>query len=103
LIVVETSRSMQHRSDAVLKSVQDLLVSGMKGQVRRGDSLGIWTFNDQLRAGIFPLQSWSPETQKGVLVRAVSFLREQKYEKHARLEKVLPEILRIIKGSEFIT
>src|ERR1035441_5807335 len=43
LLIVETSRSMQRRSDAVLTAVQDLLTSGMVGQLRPGDTLGVWT------------------------------------------------------------
>src|ERR1017187_2351128 len=48
LLIVETSRSMQRRSDAVLTAVQDLLTSGMVGQLRPGDTLGVWTFNSDL-------------------------------------------------------
>ena len=60
LLIVETSRSMQRRADAVLKTVQDLLTSGLSGQLRQGDTLGLWTFNEDLYAGRFPLQTWSP-------------------------------------------
>ena len=47
---------MQPRAGAVLKAVQDLLASGLSGQLRRGDSLGVWTFNEELSAGRFPLR-----------------------------------------------
>src|SRR5439155_23268789 len=53
LLVVETSRSMKPRLEATLKLVQGLLVSGMNGQLRRGDTLGIWTFSEDLYAGRF--------------------------------------------------
>ena len=56
LLIVETSRSMQRRAEAVLKAVQDLLTSGLNGQLRQGDTLGLWTFNDDLYTGRFPLQ-----------------------------------------------
>ncbi len=103
LLVVETSRAMQRRADGVMKAVQDLLVSGMKGQFRPGDTLGIWTFNEEVYTGRFPLQRWSAETQKPLARNALLFLQGQKYEKRARLDKVLPALDRLITKSAFIT
>lgn len=103
LLVVETSRSMQRRSDGVVQAVQDLLKSGLAGQLRPGDTLGIWTYNESLHAGRFPLQTWSPEAQEGITLRTVGFLKEQKYEKLPILENVLPALSRLIKGSPLIT
>jgi hypothetical protein len=103
LLVVETSRSMQRRADAVLQVVQDLLKSGLAGQLRPGDTLGVWTYNESLYAGRFPLQTWSPEAQQGINLRTVAFLKEQTYEKQASFDKVLPALSRLIKDSPLIT
>jgi len=103
LLVVDTSRAMQTRVAGVQKAVQDLLASGMSGQMRRGDTLGVWTFNSELYKGQFPLQKWSPETKAEIILHVVSFLKTQKYEKRANLDKVLPTLEQIIQGSEFIT
>ena len=103
LLIVDTSRSMQRCTDATLKVVQDLLMSGLDGQLRRGDTLGLWTFNQDLYAGRFPLQAWSSEGQGSIATRAVAFLKAQKYEKRANFDKVLPALTGIIKGSERIT
>jgi hypothetical protein len=103
LLVVDTSRSMQRRSDATLRAVQDLLGSGMRGQFRRGDTLGVWTFNAELYTGRFPLQRWSPETQANITAATVSFLREQKYEKQSSFEQLLPALDRLVKQSDFLT
>src|ERR1700712_1643130 len=64
LLIVETSRAMAPRAEAITKSVGDLLRSGMNGQLRAGDSVGLWTYNNELHAGEFPLQTWSPETRQ---------------------------------------
>ncbi|MGD0262200.1 MAG: hypothetical protein ABSD29_20735 [Verrucomicrobiota bacterium] len=103
LLMVETSRSMQRRADAVLEAVRDLLTSGMAGQLQRGDTLGVWTFNDDLYAGRFPLQTWSPEAQQDIASRTLTSLKGQKYEKQANFDKVLPALDRVIKGSALIT
>jgi hypothetical protein len=103
LLVVETSRSMQRRADAVLQTVQDLLMSGLGGQLRRGDTLGVWTYNETLYAGRFPLQTWAPESQKDITQRTLAFLKVQKYEKQASFDKVLPALSAVIKASPRIT
>ena len=103
LLIVETSRSMQRRADAALQTVQELLTSGMSGQLRRGDTLGIWTYNEGFYAGRFPLQKWSPEAQQDIAAHALTFLKGQKYEKQANFDKVLPALGRIIKDSQLLT
>lgn len=103
LFVVDTSRSMSGRAEAVQKAVAELLVSGMNGQLRPGDTFGVWTFNEELYAGQFPLQRWSAETARKSTAATLIFLQGQKFEKQARLEKVLPALQRVIKESEFLT
>ncbi len=103
LLVVETSRSMQRRADAVLRTVQDLLKSGLGGQLQRGDTLGVWTYNEDLYTGRLPLQTWSPQAQKDVIQHVLAFLKGQKYEKQVRLDKVLPAIAGVINASHSIT
>src|SRR5436190_13833171 len=66
LLVIETSQAMQKRADGLAQTIQDLLSSALASQARRGDTLGLWTFNEELFAGQFPLQHWSPEGQKAI-------------------------------------
>ena len=103
LLIVETSRSMQRRSDAVFESVQGLLTSGMSSQLRPGDTLGVWTYNADLYSGRFQLQTWSPETQQAIVSRTLAFLKSQKYEKKANFDKVLPVLTRVIGDSRLLT
>ena len=103
LLIVETSKSMQRRAEAVREAVQDLLRSGLSGQLQDGDTLGMWTFNEDLHAGRFPLQTWSSKAQQEITERALTFLQAEKYEKQARFDKVVPALERVIKDSELIT
>src|ERR1039458_3853602 len=103
LLIVETSRSMQRRSEAVFQTVQDLLTSGMAGQLRSGDTLGVWTFGDALYAGRFALQIWSPEAQQDIASSTLTFLKGQKYGKQANFDKVLPALNQVIKDSRLLT
>lgn len=103
LLVVETSKSMQARTNAVLETVQELLASGLSGQVQAGDTLGVWTFNEELYGGLLPLQIWSPEAREAITSRTLTFLRSQKYEKLAKFTKFVRALNRVIKDSELIT
>ena len=51
LLIVDVSRAMEPRQRSMLKAVQDLLASGMGGQMQAGDTLGVWTYNTNLYAG----------------------------------------------------
>ena len=42
------------------QAVFNLIYSGIDSQMRAGDTYGVWTFSDQTRAGVFPLQVWNP-------------------------------------------
>src|SRR5262249_13717727 len=103
LLVVEASRSMQKRVDGMLQSVQDLLVSKMGGQLKHGDTAGLWTYNEELSAGKVPVQRWSSEAQQTIAGRILTFLKAQKYEKRGRFEKVLPPLMHVVKSSDVLT
>jgi hypothetical protein len=103
LLVVETSRSMQRRVDAMAQTVTDLLQSAVASQARRGDTLGVWTFNEDVYSGVLPLQKWTPDTPKTISDRVVEFLKTQKFEKRARLDKLTTALDRVVHNSRFLT
>ena len=103
LLVVETSHAMQRRADGTLRAINDLIASRMRGQLRLGDSIGVWTFNETLSTGKLPLQEWSEGGRTAIADKILSFLQEQTYEKQGRLNKLLPALLQVVKKSEFIT
>ena len=103
LLIVETSQAMKARKRGMLQAVQELLKSGMGGQIRAGDTLGVWTYNTNLYTGRLPLQRWSPADQKAINARLVSFLKDQKFEKAAELGRILPAVERVVKDSHLIT
>jgi hypothetical protein len=103
LVIVDTSRSMRHRSKAMLQTVQELLSSGMEGELSGGETLGLWTFNQDLHTGRFPLQVWAPEEQQAIARRALDFLKAQGFDNQPSLDKVIPALEEVVKGSELIT
>ena len=103
LFIVETSRSMRARGEGSLDAIQDLLNSGMGGQLQAGDTLGLWTFNKELFRGLFPLQTWSTQNQRGITGRVLNFLKSQRFEEKANMDQVLPKMQELVKRSQFIT
>ena len=103
LFIVDISRGMQRRAEAARQIAASLVDSGMHGQMRPGDSIGLWTFNDALHSGQFPLQEWKPGDSRAIAQRVFDFLKSQKNEKDSRLEKIMPEMNQVIAASEFIT
>jgi hypothetical protein len=103
LFVVETSHAMQGRAQGVFDTLKQALDSGLNGQIRQGDIVGIWTFNENVYQGLFPSQKWSQATQLAFAVRLPALQEPETYLKRARLEKLLPEVLQAISGSEAIT
>jgi len=103
LLIVDTSRAMQGRERAVLKTVEELLKSRMGGQMRAGDTLGVWTFDTELYAGRLPLQHWSPAQHKAITARVLAFLKGQRFEKFPVLDNVLPPMDSVVRNSHLIT
>ena len=103
LLIVETSKAMQRSTDGILRSAEDALRSVLTSEFRDGGTLGVWTFNEDLLTGRFPLQTWSSSGQKDIMRRTLAFLKAQKYEKQSNLDKVAPALARVVKDSELIT
>jgi hypothetical protein len=103
LIVIETSRAMDKRQGAIGQVLNQLLLSGMNGQLRAGDSLGLWTFNDELHGGEFALREWAVQNKSNITAEVVAFIQKQKFGKSGHITTALPEMGRLARTSESIT
>lgn len=102
LIVVDISESMKKTAVAAQKAIEELLVTGMHGQLRDEDTLGVWTYNDQLHTD-FQMQVWSEADKKAIINKTMSYLRLQRYRKKSRFERAMPAMLSVIKSSPCLT
>jgi hypothetical protein len=102
LFVIDTSSAMKSRTNGVQEAVAGLLASGIKGELRKGDTIGLWTYGEQLNTD-FPMQVWS-EAKKDAIAKQVSqYLNSLRYEKRSHLEKVLPVIRKVVESSGRLT
>ena len=103
LFIVDTSASMKRHQKDVEEAVYDILLSSASGQMHRGDSIGVWTFNADVYTGNMPLQSWEPSKQEEIALRMADFLQRQTYGRTSHLDAALAGMYEVIKRSGIIT
>jgi len=103
LLIFNTSAAMKRRSENVQRVTGDLIYTGMNGQMRSGDTIGVWTYSDKLQSGQLPLLRWTPEKRGNLAARVSEFLRTQKYEKAADFSVVLSALQHVTTNSTKLT
>jgi hypothetical protein len=102
LFIINTSSAMRRMTNGIQQAVLGLLQSDLQGQMRDGDTFGIWTYDDQLHTG-FPKQVWSKQNQNAIIGSASNYLAQSRYQNRPRLDKVLPAARQLIAQSRVIT
>jgi hypothetical protein len=103
LFVFDTSSDMKDRIKAEQFEITQLLVTSMNGELHAGDSIGVWTFDQTLHAGQFPLATWSPDNASEIADSLNKFLREQHYSKATGFAALQPVLNTVIKSSPRLT
>lgn len=103
LFVFGTSSAMKKRLPAVEAEIKTLLLASTNALLAKGDSLGIWTFDDKLHLGEFPLTLWTPERSPLLVSNLTTFLRKQRFAGTEKLDALQPTLNRIIEDSERLT
>jgi hypothetical protein len=103
LLIFDTSSDMKRRLPAVQKAVNDILAANTNGLLHPGDSIGVWTFDQDLRAGQFPLQHWEPESAALITSAINAFVGKQHYTKATRFDALLPSLNKVVGGSDRLT
>src|SRR5579884_1811871 len=102
LFIVDTSSAMKGLQQDELKVVYELLSTSASGQMHAGDSVGLWTFNQDVYSDL-PAQTWTAENHEQVIQRTLTFLQQQRYAKASRLENALADMREVIQASDIIT
>ena len=103
LMIVQASRDSRPQMTAVRTCVSNLFENRFTKQLHNGDTLGLWTFDDTLHAGNFPMQMWDGEEVEKISKRTDDFLKKQSSSREAKFAAVLPSLLRVVEDSEAIT
>ncbi|HWF20490.1 MAG TPA: hypothetical protein VG754_14560 [Verrucomicrobiae bacterium] len=102
LFIVDTSSAMKRHQQDALKIVYDILSNAATGQMHSGDSLGLWTFNQDVYSDL-PAQTWRAENHDQIIQRTLTFLQQQRYGKTSRFDKALGDMQDVIRASDVIT
>jgi hypothetical protein len=103
LFVFDTAKDMKLRVEAVQKSLNLMLATSMNGQLHAGDSLGVWTFGQNLHTGKYPLLNWNPDQAAAIASNLVKFVGGQAYVKSTHLESLEPLLDKVVQDSERLT
>jgi len=103
LLIFDTSTDMKRRAPMVQKALDNLFVTGMGGQLQSGDSIGVWTFDQDLHAGQFPLQQWIPDQAATIDADIDSFLGKLRYSKATRFGALQPLLGELAQESDRLT
>ncbi|HXC99271.1 MAG TPA: hypothetical protein VN048_08010, partial [Verrucomicrobiae bacterium] len=103
LFVVDTSAPMHQHLHDIIGVEESILRSSASGQLRNGDSIGVWTFNEDVYTGAMPLQIWSADDSEEITLRIAEFIRSQDFGKKSRLDLAMVPVAKVVKMSDIIT
>jgi hypothetical protein len=92
LFIVDTSSGMEKLKEQNETAIYELLRGGLFGQMQRGDTFGLWTFDKETYAGRFPMQIWEPRRASQLGTIAAAYLSGHPYD-HSTDMKRLGELL----------
>jgi hypothetical protein len=103
LIIIEASSDMEKRALNVQRSVGLLLSRTLREELQRGDTIGLWTYDQELHTGKFPLQRWLPTAGKEIILATVQFVQQMHYARQARLDPVMAQLKSLVADSDKLT
>jgi hypothetical protein len=103
LLVFDTSATMKKCLPTTRAAVEKLFFSLMNGQLQRDDTIGVWTFAQEVGPGRFPLQQWKPENAAGIASNITAFVESQHYRKSTDFEATMLLLSAIVQDSDRLT
>jgi hypothetical protein len=103
LLVFETSPTLKKNLPAVKQTLDALLASNLQGEIQENDDLAVWTVDQNLHTGTYPLESWSRDDADAYGTQLKDFLGRQKFTRHASLAALQPLLNRVAKNSAQLT
>ena len=103
LFIFDTSAEMKRRQTAVQTELTQLLATSMGGQLHAGDSIGVWTFGQDLSITPFPQLRWLPEDAVTIASEINKFVGKQGFTGKTRFSALQPRLNQVIQGSGRLT
>lgn len=103
LLIFDTSSAMKKRVPNEIKAVNALFEITLNSKLRPGDSVGIWTFSQDLHLGQFPQQEWTEDKVNSLPPAIGAFLKKQHYGKETRFDGLVQTLNEVVKTSPRLT
>jgi hypothetical protein len=103
LLVFDTSITMKGCLPATATELQDIFISSMTGQLREGDSVGVWTFGEKLRAAQYPQFVWIPSQAASAAAGLNDFIKREHYLGDTTFSALWPTLRQVIAHSQRLT
>jgi len=103
LLVFETTSTMKNRLPAVDAEIKRLFTTAFGGNLKPGDSVGVWTFDEKPHMGQFPLMTWRQDSAMEMASNLTEFVHGRLYAGSASFAALQPTMDRVIAGSERLT
>jgi len=103
LLIFETSPVMKKNLPLIRQMLGEMFSSNLQNQMKTGDDLAVWTVDETLHTGTFPLQSWTPDNAADYTDQLNDFLGHQKYRRKASLAGIQPLLDHVVQNSEKLT
>ncbi|HZI32575.1 MAG TPA: hypothetical protein VFF11_09545, partial [Candidatus Binatia bacterium] len=103
LFVFDLSSQMKQDLPATKAAIDQMLGTSVDGQLHEGDSVGIWTYDQQLHAGQVPLFEWHPARAATISSNLVVYLHRQRYRGNSSLAAMQSFLPQVIAHSERLT
>jgi hypothetical protein len=103
LLIFDTSSAMKKFLPATTAELQNLFFNSASGQIRAGDSIGVWTFDKKLHAGGYSQLTWMPGQAAVDAADLTVFLNNQHYTDKTTYAALHPALDRLIAHSQRLT
>lgn len=103
LLIFDTSSAMKKCLPSTQAAVEKLFFSMMNGQLQPGDSIGVWTFDQKVGPGRFPLEQWNPGNAAMLASNINSFVEKQRYRKSTDFDAAMLLLSAVVQDSERLT
>ena len=103
LFIFDLSPAMKKRLPATEAALKDIFATGAEGRLQAGDNIGVWTCDQKLHTGQFPLAAWDPQRAMTLATNLTAFLRSRTYAGDSQLAALQPLLGRVVADSERLT
>ena len=103
LFVFDLSATMKKRLPATEEVLKNFFATGAEGRLQDGDNIGIWTYDQKMHGGQFPLVIWNPQQATPLTTNLIAFLRSRTFTGDSQMSVLRTSLTSVITNSERLT